>query len=213
MIACRLSQAASLLLGLAVAVGLGCNRPADPGNGPIEPVKKGLSLQTSEDLAPATPPSEKAVLRLSGSPFEVDLKTRHEGSDFVIELLNHDAEFEREEYVDSFDGFRLKAAAGESYEPPIDLLRFPMTVGDKWQWNGKIKLNSDAAEAWADVETSEDTQYVGAVSVPAVRVRVTLRFASSPETEAERNLTFWFAPDRGLFKRQYDTVSIREPAP
>lgn len=119
---------------------------------------------------------------------------------------------EVEEYQDGVEAFRLKQGGGETYQPPIDLLRFPMKVGDTWTWKGKITSSGDSQDATAVVETMEETAFIGEVPVKAVTARVTLAFAAGGEDHAQRVLSFSFAPGKGLFRRQFDSISVREPA-
>jgi hypothetical protein len=200
-----------VILPVAVLVGTGLACREEPTAKPEPPA--GQQFSTSERLGPAEPPLGRAVVHLSGSPFEVELRTERDQNKFRIVLLKDGTEFDREEYVDSFEAFLMSRAAGEFYEPPMELLRFPMQVGDSWQWEGSIRSGDDAQPAKATVETAEDTQYVHGAPVQAVRVRVLLSFGSGEQIPvSKRTLTFWFAPKHGLFRRQYDTVSIREPA-
>lgn len=196
-------------LGVLGGVLLSC-RP-----GPAEPVARppaivGPYFADQQSIAAATPPAKLATLTLSGSPFKVQLKTERHGTLYSILLMNEDEEFDREDYEDSFQAFRLLQAGGEHYEPPIDLLRFPMHVGDRWDWKGQILAHRNPQTAEAQIETSQDKQIVAGAPVDAVRVTVTLTFGEEDES-AQRVLTFWFAKDQGLFRRQYDWVSVREP--
>jgi hypothetical protein len=203
--------AGSLFVALIFAGGAVCSRLADA---PPETPGGGTYLATAKTIAPATDPPEKAILTLSGSPYDVTVATERDRTHYSIVLLNKGEEFDREEYEDSFEAFRLVRAAGERYEPPIDLLRFPMRAGEKpWTWTGQI-VNGKPRDAEATIQTSEDRQYVGGAAIGAVRTVVTLRFlAVGGKTAAERKLTFWFAPGKGVFRREFDAVSVREPAP
>lgn len=210
---CRWGQVAALLVGAAIAAMPGCDLSHHAAVTEYTSSAEPATILNESDLAPDTPPSQRAIVRLSGSPFEVDLATRKDKNRFQIMLSKDGVEFDREEYVDAYNGFKLAEAAGETYSPPIDLLRYPTKLGDSWDWSGEIRLVDDARKANAHIETMEETQYIGEVPVKAVKVRVELKFETAPEVHAERTLTFWFAPKRGLFKRQYDTVSVREPRP
>lgn len=207
------------IFGLIVALGilggtlLSCRTQMTEA--PTEPeVVKGPNL-VRDELAPGSPPPPLATVTQSGSPFKVKMKVERHGTLFRLLMLLNEEEFDREEYEDSFEAFRLLQAGGEHYEPPIDLLQFPMKVGMKWEWKGQIVAHGNPKTAEAQVVTAADKPIVDGVPVDAVRVTVTLKFipVSGEEDEAaKRELTFWFAKDKGLFRRQYDWVSIREPA-
>lgn len=209
------------VFGLIVALGvlggilLGC-RTETAVEPKVETMIVGPYFADKDSIAPSTPPAEKATLVLSGSPFDVKVKTEKRGTHYQIFLMKDGEEFDREEYEDSFQAFRLLQAGGEHYEPPIDLLQFPMNVGKSWEWQGSIQVANNPRTAEARIETAEDKQIVDGAPVEAVRVTVTLKFtvvAGDEKKEvAQRVLTFWFAKDQGLFRRQYDWVSVREPA-
>lgn len=205
----NLCQVAALLTLLSLG---GCNlvHPLAPSEGSSE-VGGGHYLPKESAISPSHSPPSRAILTLSGSPFTVDVKAKKDQSKFTITLVKGDRELDHEEYVAGSEMFQIRVAGGETYNPPIDLLRFPMKVGDSWTWSGKL---DSGVKADAKIDTSKDTVYVGTVPQPAVKVEVSLRFlALGGDDHAQRTLTFWFSPKHGLFKRQYDNLSIREPAP
>jgi hypothetical protein len=212
----RVSLAAfALIVAFGILGGflLGCH--SDTGIEPKVVDIVGPYFADKESISPSTPPAKDATLTLSGSPFKVTVKTEKRGTHYRIFLMNDGEEFDREEYEDSFQAFRLLQAGGEHYEPPIDLLQFPMNVGKSWEWKGQIVVADNPQAAEAKVETAEDKQIVDGAPMEAVRVTVTLKFtvvAGGKNEVAQRVLTFWFAKDQGLFRRQYDWVSVREPA-
>ncbi|MGV3617581.1 MAG: hypothetical protein ACO1SV_19830 [Fimbriimonas sp.] len=198
-------------LGVVGGVVLGCQQGTSVA--PVAAVK-GPHLSRAEAITPAAAPPKDSILTISGSPFKVKVVTERHGTHFQIVALNDGQEFDREQYEDSVQAFRLLQAGGEHYEPPIDLLRFPMTVGETWDWKGQIVANGNPKLAEAQIQTSDEKQYVSGAPVEAVQVRVTLSFpAVGGDEPARRVLTFWFAKEKGLFRRQYDWVSVREPAP
>ncbi len=208
---------ASFVLSAAILTGGAvCSRESQGGRGgnsPMPTPTPGPMIRVQQDIEPAATPPEDATVTLSGTPFEVKVLAEKSGTSFLIRMLKEGEEFDREEYEDSAGAFRLVMAVGERYQPPIDLLRYPMSVGERWTWNGECLANGHPTVATAEVDTAEDTQYVGGAPVKAIRSRVTLRFdAVGGEQAAERVLTFWFAPGKGVFRREYGTGSVREPA-
>lgn len=170
-----------------------------------------------DEIAPGTAPPPKATLTLAGAPFKVRVKPERHGTLFRLVMVAEQGgdTIETEEYEDSFEAFRLLQAGGEHYEPPINLLKFPMKVGMKWDWKGQIVAHGNPKTAEAAVETAADKPIVDGSPVTAIRVTVVLKFIpvkGDDDEAAKRELTFWFAKDKGLFRRQYDWVSVREPA-
>lgn len=200
----------SVFLCLGLLGSLACTLGSAPSS-PAIASAGGHYLPKSSAILPTTAPPAKALLTLSGTPYTVGVRSSLKQSEFVIELTKGNQELDRELYSNDWDGFRMREVGGEVYNPPIDLLRFPMKVGDSWTWDGHL---GSGLKADATVTTAEDTVFVSAAPHTCVRVQVALRFlAVGGEDHATRTLTFWFSPKHGLFKRQYDNLSVREPAP
>lgn len=97
----------------------------------------------------------------------------------------------------------VKGSLGDFFEPPIPLLKFPMTVGDQWTWTGE-NLSGDLHKASAKITTSEQPT--------TVRVQVELALDSGTGVPAKRTMTFVFAPGRGVVRREIGESSTRIPA-
>jgi hypothetical protein len=197
-------MAAALLLS---AVWTGCARQSPESAGP--PI--GPKITEKGELNPALPPAELALLVTAGTEREVRVATRRDGESVSIEMFLHDELYDDEQYISRQGSFSLKSAAGEIYDPPMPLLKFPMNVGEKWEWSGVAIVGPERTEANAEIETSETRTYVCGVPVDAIRslVRLTLPTANGP---IQRQMTFFFSPDRGVFRREYGQHSVREPS-
>lgn len=92
------------------------------------------------------------------------------------------------------------------YSPPQPLMRFPVKVGDSWEWKGDL-ANNNSADLRSKVTRKEK------ISTPAGNFD-TMKI----ETEGFVNNTtatkmeMWFAPNVGLVKEEFmygvDTVSL-----
>lgn len=139
----------------------------------------------------------------------VTVKTTHKGHDFTIELYFGDELFDSERYVVTSDTFSLAEGAGEKYDPPIPLINFPFHLQQPpTEWHGTLSsmLYPHPAQATVTMEMGEVLN--GNTSIQAYQVEVALTF----EPAASRKLSFWFAPGKGLIKRDFGG-SQREPAP
>jgi hypothetical protein len=139
----------------------------------------------------------------------MNVDVEHDDGDFIVTLEHHGEIYDEEVYKESPSHFSLFEAAGERYSLPIPLLKFPLTVGQSWTWEGSAEAAGEAVTATAVITTSEEQVYVCGVPVQSVKSHVQLRIGGP--TATIREMTFYFAPKRGLFKRQYGTISIREP--
>ena len=142
----------------------------------------------------------------------MDVETELEDDEYTISLELHGELFDEEVYKDRPGSFSLHEAAGEMYDVPIPLLKFPMNVGDSWTWEGSATAAHESTPATAAVATAEEQVFVCGVPVQAVRTRVKLSIVPKPGAQPiVREMTFYFAPKRGLFKRSWGSTSIREP--
>lgn len=168
-----------------------------------------------EDIKPTGAPPATALLRVEGVDVPVKVKTTTKGEDFTIDLTSHDELFDFERYFVKDDVFALAEAAGEVYEPAIPLLKFPFFVGQPTgTWTGTLSSERSPHPAHATITIDKgDLQFQGA-TVETVHVNV-LIFLDQPsdQSSARRTLEFWFAPNKGLLKREFNGSSIREPTP
>src|SRR5205085_4343464 len=95
----------------------------------------GAYIASASELKPDGDPGTRAKMVMSGMIIPVDLKTRTDPKGFFIDLWYEGEKFEEEQYRSTPEEFQLVNAAGETYSPPIPLLRFPMNVGDAWKWS------------------------------------------------------------------------------
>jgi hypothetical protein len=192
-------------LSVGILGGTACKKPVEvrTGTGPY--------IAAKADLGPDASPGTRAKLMMGGTPMDVEVKTTASEGVFNIELWYGGEVFETEGYQSQSDNFALVNAAGETYEPPIALLRFPMNVGDSWDWKGKMMTGPVAHDAEATVTTSSDKVDMGGSQADAVRVDLDLRMDSGTDKPALRRLEFWFVKGKGVVKREFGSSTSREP--
>ena len=139
----------------------------------------------------------------------MEVDTEHGDGEFTVTVEQHGEVYDEEAYKEAPSHFSLFEAAGERYSHPIPLLKFPLTVGESWTWEGSAEAAGEALDAKATIATSEEQLYVCGVALQAVKSNVKLQIGGDHSTVREMN--FYFSPKRGLFKREYGTISIREP--
>jgi hypothetical protein len=194
------------LVALALA-SAACERTAGGGTG-----SQGARLSSSNDLEPDRAPGDQATLLLANIPVPVTVEREQANGAVTFSLVGeHGQMIEEERYVSNSTEFSLAQAAGEFYEPPITLLKFPMNVGDSWEWQGTMRAGNISREASASILSSPG-EVVIAGQREAVKIRVDLEMESGGPETAKRTLTFWFVPQQGLVKREFGAGSSRIPS-
>jgi len=191
----------------ATAFFAGCEPIADPSNvGPSgpriseSPVRNGIV------------PGDKAMLRMAGIDIPVQIKpVRHE-EQVALVLIANDVVMDREVYHRDDKELSITFGAGEAFSPPIPLMRFPMRVGDTFDWSGVMMSNNRARGARAKVTSAVAKTDTGEGNETGVRVHVALDIL--PEQKGpgiKRSMTFWIVEGKGVVRREFGSDSVREP--
>jgi hypothetical protein len=173
---------------------------------------KGDAIASFQDLKPDATIPEKASLAIGKIVMPVDITQKFDGGDMKIELEAHGQVLETEIYEIGPESFSLIEAAGERYDEPLPLLKFPFSVGETWKWVGKMTAGQEPHKASASISTSQEAIMLPSGSTDTVLVVVDLSIESGGPSPANRKMRFWFAKDKGVVKRQFGDASSREPA-
>ncbi len=166
---------------------------------------------TMEEMNPEAAPGEKGVLVLGGLNAPVSIVQTIKANEMTLDLRSHGESLETETYAVSSDSFSLRQAGGESFDPPLPLLKFPMNVGASWTWKGNM-WSGLARSAQATVLTKADRVYGPAGRQDdAILSEVRLTMDSGTRSPAERRLAFWFVKNMGVVKREIGSGSTRLP--
>lgn len=181
---------------------------------PSPPAPKGASYASVSELGATTPIPEAVELNFDTPPsLRVQAETVVEGDEMTILLTAFGEVLERERYRFGATEFTLVEAAGESYKPALPLMQFPFTVGSAWKWEGDVLLGERPIPAMAKISSETDSVTLEGFDGEAVRINVALSIESGGPNPAERTLTFWFVPGKGILKREFGKASSRMPAP
>ncbi len=173
----------------------------------------GQEIATIGDLSPDAKIPTSAKLKIGEIEIPVEIVQTTKGEEMTIEISAHGQVFENETYQIGDKSFDLLDVAGEHYEPKLPLLRFPMRIGETWDWTGRMTAGEEPHKATATITSTSDSVLLpGSGSTDTVLVIVDLSIESGGPTPANRKLRFWFAKDKGLVKRQFGIGSSREPA-
>jgi len=109
---------------------------------------------------------------------------------------------------------KLLFAAGETFDPPLPLLIFPMTVGDSWKWKGTMIADEARSKAEAKIVSQVSKAELKGSTVPSVKVMVDLQLAENQQSKpVKRTLSFWVVEGKGVVRREFGEESVREPQP
>ena len=169
-------------------------------------------IGSSSDLVGEGVPYLQGNLILAGTVVPVAIEVKASGDQTRFDLVAHGETIEKEIYGNGPSGYSIIEAGGESYVPPVPILRFPLDVGDRWKWSGTASSGPIRHQATAEISTSREELNVPGGPYSTVRVKVELKFSGTGAAQPTvRNLDFWFAPGKGVVKRQFGASSTREP--
>lgn len=199
-------------IAAAIAATYGCYGPEQAAR-PRTPGQTQLVFVDHGVLMPHGLPYERAGLILAGTLVPVQMRRRESAEGVVFDLVAHGQVVEDEQYFNSADGFKLVAAGGERYEPPVPIVRYPFKPGEAWDWSGKLHCGARARTATGNVVVDRDNLNVPGGPFQTLRVTIDLRIDGGGPATADRKLVFWFAPGKGIVKREFGFCSTREPIP
>jgi len=167
-------------------------------------------VENAQDLFPET--FEMPVtLRLANVSIEADAKMTVSGTTRTILISRDGVPIEEEVYVVTRESVAIKSlGTGEAFNPPIVLFEMPLSIGDIFEWTGKIDFAGPALDATAKAVTSRDRPDLPTGPRETVKVAVELLIDDGSPKPAVRKLDFWFAESVGPIRRDYGN-QIRSP--
>jgi hypothetical protein len=141
-----------------------------------------------DSLSPHVLKLEEAVLVLGGTKIPVAIESRAKEGECEITLSAYEQVMETEKYVYDSKSFKMSEITGETYDPPLDLLRFPLAIGDTYRWKGNLLLGEMSRPAEAEIATSSDKLFLAEKDLEAVKVSVRLLLESGGPQPAEHFL-------------------------
>jgi len=151
------------------------------------------------------------TLRLANVAIEADAKMTVDGTTRTIKIFKDGVPIEEEVYVVTTELVAVKSmGTGETFEPPLPLIKFPMSVGDSFDWEGKIVFAGHELEGKAKSVTSRDTPDLATGPRETLKVAVELEISDGSPKPATRKLEYWFAEGVGPVRRDYGN-QVRTP--
>ena len=184
-----------------------CNQVTDPSStGPMGP-----SISESP-VRNGVVPGDKAMLRMAGIDIPVKIKAVRHEEQVALVLIANDVVMDREVYHRDDKELGIAFGAGEAFSPPIPLMRFPMRVGDTFDWNGVMMSNNRARGARAKVTSAVAKTDTGEGTETGIRVQVALDIMPEQKGPSiKRSMTFWIVEGKGVVRREFASDSVREP--
>lgn len=197
----RWKKPSSFSAFIALAILTGCNNlppEAAPSNRPY--------VHKVDEFLPLNGGQTEAVFSVDGTTTDYKLKTVREGAKVSFFAISHDMIVDEETYEVSGDQVVLRYAAGEEFQEPIPLMKFPLTVGDEYQWKGTMLASQVPIQGSAKVVTSTDFVRLKDKGQDAIKVEINLTFGKG----ANRKLSFWFVKGQGVLRTEMGK-NVREP--
>ena len=163
-----------------------------------------------DEMKPGKAPPPHAKITQVGLEIPVDVVSDKHDKQISLRFLRHGQVYDSEAYIDTPEHFQLVRAADEVFDPPIDLLRFPLAVGFPMNWQGRILFGNEPIEATAKITPSFASTTLAGNIVDVVKVKVVLNLDSK---ENHQQMTFIFVPGEGLQKSEFGLsgATSREP--
>ena len=207
-------KSATLIVGSAV-VGLvaGCYLNQAKTTSRAAKPELGKMFESEESLDPSALPYTQARIILAGTEVPAEMSREVKGADVYFKIVSKNAVLEEEHYENDKNGFRFASLTGETFNPPIPLIRYPFKVGESWEWTGTAGLGPNIKKATAVLKSAGDTLNLATGVYDCVRVTADLVVSTGGPGKSTRPLKFWFEPGKGIVKREFAYSSTREPRP
>ena len=167
---------------------------------------------TRDEIGAGTAPPASTNLVQAGLTIPAELKFKRDGDRINIDSGIGGAVIERESYLDLPDRFELAQAAEESFQPPIDLIRYPFISGHSSRWSGTMISGKSSLDANGTITADMRNAYLGGVQRKTIHVDVVLTMKSqSGSALPQRRMSFDFVIRGGLQGREFGEASRREP--
>lgn len=180
--------------------------------GHAESPKAAQSFAKMSDMQPYVEPYPNAYI-LAGQAVETELECQKSPGAVKFDFTAYGTLIDQENYAYDDTTFRYVGNEVDTFVPGIPLLKFPLTVGDKWDWSGEYRGAGRVLKSTAEVTTEPELLKTVAGEFTTVRVDVQIARESGAKEPAMWRHTFWFAPKRGVVRREIEFGFVREPMP
>ena len=193
---------AAALIATLATLGTGCSKKPSGST----------TRYTAKDMQAHKLPYTKAYINYGGSLAETNMSAVNRSGEVDFLFMVDGTLHEKESYKYDDKSFRFTGDAGDQYSPGITLLLFPFEAGDDWMWSGVyVMAGRDPKKASAKITTSSERLTTLAGEYDTVLVVCDLKIESGSIDPVHKELKFWFAPGKGLIRREIEFSPSREP--
>lgn len=169
-----------------------------------------ISIDSPDQVFPTNAPVSPVQLIVAGYEVkDVDMKTNREGGLVRLVLTAHGETLQEEHYQLDASGLYVAKMVGETFDPPLPLLKFPSNGTNTLTYSGKVSVGRSVRDVKATVRSAPEVLNTPGGQFDSLKVTVTLDFGAGQS----RQLVFWVAPGQGVVKREYGSEATRAPAP
>ena len=193
-------SAAILLAAALLSISSNAQQPASATN--VWPFKKGNTWTFDASAADsATNKKTPLVLVITVS----DVKKTPDGDEAIVEYHIGDKVTQTETYRTSTAGIVRTGGGNDgksTLQPPLPLIKYPMKVGNKWDWKGTIQTPGGAVSGTAKYSVPElQTLKLAGQTMQAYRLHLVLTISQGGQSGDFVN-DYWFVPNIGLVKQK-----------
>jgi hypothetical protein len=155
-------------------------------------------VHKADEFLPLDAGTANSTYTVDGTKTNYVLKTVKTGTTVNFQATSDGKVVDEEVYDVKDNSILLKSAAGENFNPPVVLVKFPLYVGDQYTWKGSLCCEIEKIEGSATVTTSTDFVQGKDNSSDAIKAEMNLKFGEG----ASRKLSFWFVNGKGIVKTE-----------
>lgn len=173
----------------------------------------GRTVSESDDLFPSTWKHAPVTLNLGGVEIDASVELESDGSKRELQVIGDGAVLDQEVYIVDAEGISLQLfgpSEGESYDPPLPLIRYATRIGETLEWSGKYRVADRSLSATAKCTTVIEQIPLATGPIEAIRCQIELQIDDTTKDKVKRGLTVWFAKGEGPVKRDFGK-QVRTP--
>jgi hypothetical protein len=169
----------------------------------------GDKIQSGSELFPSSVKGGPVTLVLGGIDIPAITQISSNDSTREIRVIANSEEIESEVYKVTEQEIALshigigKALGGETYNPPLTLVKFPMSVDGKVEWRGKLLIGDREFDASAVTVSKREQISLPTGTLETLHLQATLKISDGASMVSERKFEFWFGMGLGPVKRDF----------
>ncbi len=173
-------------------------QPADAAQAqptkPFEP--EAYTLASLDHMA------ERVQMKFGPTKLEGKLAQEGAAGKLIVTVTRGASVLAKEIYVKGKQSIAFEESDGQKFEPPIPIYDFPPKANTTDSWHGNVTVQGHVFQAEATITRRMETGFVAMIE---------LRTNTGAPTPVKRTLKFWLDPKLGIYRRDFQLDSAREP--